>query len=452
MEQFAITRTIAVASGRFAPGHLGELTQHVPFEMVDAVLADTRSVQARVRDVPSRVVVYLLLAAGLFTELGYQQVWARLVAGLDGLAVAMPTSSALSQARRRVGDKPLAALFRLLAGPPAGAQRWRGLLVCAIDGTSMFVPDSTANLAVYPRQAGTHGGSGYPMVRLVAVVACGTRTLIDAVFTPLTTGELACAGRLLGCLHPGMLLLADRGFAARTMIEQFAGTGVDLLVRDKDDRRLPVIRRHHDGSWLSVIGAMTVRVVDAEILVHLDGKHHVGRYRLITTLTDHHRFPALDLVTLYHQRWEIETTYLELKSTLLGGRVLRARTPNGVSQEVHALLTVYQTVRLAMADATANQPTSPDQASFTVAVHAARDQIILATGVIADTTIDLVGVIGRAVLTHLLPKRRARTSPRVVKRAISKHRAKGTIDRTNYHHTITVNILHTTGLTTDPPP
>lgn len=222
MEQCAITRTIAVASGRFAPGHLGELTRQVPFEMVDAVPAESGAVQSRVRDLPSRVVVYLLLVAGLFTDLGYRQVWARLVAGSNGLAVAMPTSSALAQAHRRVGDNPLVALFRLLAGPPAGMARWRGLLVCAIDGTSMFVPDSAANLAVYPRQAGTHGGSGYPMVRPVAVVACGTRALIDAVFTPISVGELACAGRLLGCLRPGTLLLADRGFAARTMIEQFA--------------------------------------------------------------------------------------------------------------------------------------------------------------------------------------------------------------------------------------
>lgn len=228
MEQCAITRTITVASGRFAPGHLGELTQQVPFEMVDAVLVESGAVQARVRDLPSRVVVYLLLAAGLFSELGYRQVWARLVAGLHGLAVAAPTSSALAQARRRVGDKPLVALFRLLAGPPAGVTRWRGLLVCAIDGTSMFVPDSTANLAVYPRQAGTHGGSGYPMLRLVCVVACGTRTLIDAVFTPISVGELGCASRLLGCLHPGMLLLADRGFAARQMIERFASTGAEI--------------------------------------------------------------------------------------------------------------------------------------------------------------------------------------------------------------------------------
>ena len=445
MEQSAITRTIAVASGRFAPGHLGELTQQVPFEMVDAVLVDTGAVQARVRDLPSRVVVYLLLAAALFTDLGYRQVWSRLVAGLDALAVAAPTSSALAQARRRVGDKPLAALFRLLAGPPAGATRWRGLLVCAIDGTSMFLPDSAVNLAVYPRQAGTHGGSGYPMLRLVAVVTCGTRTLIDAVFTPISVGELGCATRLLGCLQPGMLLLADRGFAARQMIEQFAATGADLLIRDKDDRRLPMIRRCSDGSWLSTIGAMTVRVIDAEIIVTLDGQRHVGRYRLLTTLTDHRAFPASDLVTLYHQRWEIETCYLELKSTTLGGRVLRARTPAGISQEVYALLTAYQALRLAMTDATASQPT-------TSALHAARDQIIHAAGVIADTTIDLIGAIGRDVLADPLPPRRTRVSPRVVKRAISKHRAKGTIDRTNYQATFKVNIITTAGLTTDPSP
>jgi len=119
-----------VAAGRFAPGHLGELTQQVPFEMVDEALASTGRMQARVRDLPSRVVVYLLLAGALFAEAGYRQVWARLVAGLGGLPVAMPTSSALAQARRRVGAAPLQALFGLLAGPAAGAARWRGLLVC----------------------------------------------------------------------------------------------------------------------------------------------------------------------------------------------------------------------------------------------------------------------------------------------------------------------------------
>jgi Insertion element 4 transposase N-terminal/Transposase DDE domain len=445
--QSAIGRTVTVASGRFAPGHLGELTRQVPFEMVDAVLAEHRGVQARVRDLPSRVVVYLLLAGALFAGMGYRQVWARLVAGLDGLVVATPTSSALAQARRRVGPGPLAALFALLAGPAVGAPQWRGLLLCAVDGTTMFVPDSPANLASYGRQPGPHASSGYPMLRLVAVVACGTRTIIDAVFGPYRTGQTSSVPRLLGCLRPGMLLLADRNFTGADLVASIAATGADLLIRCKNNRKLPPIGRCPDGSWLARIGTLTVRVIDAEIAVTLAGKRHVGRYRLITTLTDHRRFPASAMVALYHQRWEIETCYLELKSTILGGRVLRARTPAGITQEIYALLTAYQTVRLAIADATTS-PTdtgepalSPDRASFTVAVNAARDQITHAAGVIADTTIDLIGKIGAAVLANPLPARRQRVSPRVVKRAISKHRVKGPTDRTNYQAKIDINIL-----------
>lgn len=444
---------MTVAAGVFAPGHLGELTQIVPFEMVDDVLSSTGALQARVRDLPSRVVVYLLLAAGMFAELGYRQVWQRMIAGLDGLAVADPGSSALAQARRRVGVKPLRALFNLIAGPASGAARWRGLLVCAIDGTTMSVPDSKANLTVYGRQTGSHGGSGYPLMRLLTVVACGTRTVIDAVFGPVSVGETSYAPKLLGCLRPGMLLLADRNFAVQALIEQIAGDGADLLIRCKQGRRLPRLARCPDGSWLSRLGTVTIRVIDAEITVTTTGSRRTGQYRLITTLTDHRAFPAFELVELYHLRWEIETSYLELKSTILGGRVLRARTPAGIGQEVYALLTVYQTLRLAMADATDSDPAiSADRAGFTVALHAARDQIIHAAAVIADTTIDLVGAIGRIVLANLLPQRRPRVCPRVVKRAISKHRAKGNIDRNNYQSTIDINILTPEPLTNDPEP
>jgi len=437
---------VRVASGRFAPGHLGELTQIVPFEMVDEVLASTRRVQVRLRDLPSRVVVYLLLAAGLFPELGYGHVWAKLIAGLEGLAVAVPTSSALCQARRRVGVEPLRALFDLLAGPAvcAGSAgvRWRGLLVCAIDGTTMAVPDSAANLACYGRQAGTHGGSGYPLLRLLAVVACGTRTVIGAVFGPISSGETSQAPRLLGCLRPGMLLLADRNFAAAGVITAITDTGAQLLIRCKANRKLPVLHRYGDGSYLSRWNDTEVRVVEAEITIATKTGRRAGSYRLITTLLDPHHYPALELVELYHQRWEIETAYLELKSTILGGRVLRARTPPGIAQEIYALLTTYQALRLAMADATDSQPgLAPDRASFTTALHAARDLVIQAAGVIAETTIDLVGTIGRLVLANPLPARRTRTSPRAVKRATSKYNATATMNRTSHTATIHIDIL-----------
>jgi hypothetical protein len=440
---------VVVAAGRFAPGHFGELTQIVSFEMVDAVLESTRTVQARVRALPSRVVVYLLLAAALFAELGYAQVWARMIAGLDGIDVADPGSSALAQARRRIGVRPMRALFDLVRGPAVGAPRWRGLLVCAIDGTSLFTPDTPANVAAFGRAGGGNGPSGYPMLRMLTVVACGTRTMLDAVFGTVSVGETTYAPKLLGCLRHGMLLLADRNFAAADLIGQVAATGADLLFRGKISRKLPVIEHCGDGSWLSRIGTTTVRVIDAQIAVRLaGGPRRTERYLLLTTLTDHRRYPATELVTLYHQRWEIETSYLELKSTILGGRVLRARTPDGIAQEIYALLTTYQALRIAMSDATATTTGAADRAGFSIALNTARDQVIKAAGVIADTTIDVIGKIGQAVIDHLLPVRRRRTSPRIVKRAISKHRAKGPADRNSYD--ITVDITINGQLTTGP--
>jgi hypothetical protein len=443
-----VTRPVRTAAGVFAPGHLGELTQIVPFEMVDEVLAATGRTQVRVRALPSRVVVYLLLAAGLFAELGYRQVWARLVSGWDE-AHPVPSSSALAQARRRVGAAPLKMLFELLAGPPVAPVRWRDLVVCAMDGTTMAVPDSPANLARYGHQSGSHGGSGYPLVRLLAVVACGTRTLLGVTFGPFRVGETSYAPGLFGCLRPGMVLLGDRNFAVASLVPQIVATGADLLIRCKSNRVLPRLRDLPDRSWASLIGGVPVRVIDAQITVVPGTGRRAGHYRLITTLTDHHRYPAAELVALYHQRWEIETAYLELKSTTLGGRVLRARTPQGIDQEIYAVLAAYQALRLAIADATSTDPAvAADRASFTIALNTARDQIIHAAGIIAEATIDLIGGIGRAVLADPLPARRTRVSPRVVKRAISKHRAKGQVDHNSYHATINIDILTGPELTT----
>lgn len=451
-----------MGAGVFAPGHLGELTQQVPFEMVDEVLAQTRAVQRRVRLLPSRVVVYLLLAGALFAELGYVQVWGRLTAGLGGSQpVPAPSGSALAQARRRLGVAPLKALFELLRGPAVtlgGGVRWRGLLVCAVDGTVMSVADSPANRVAYPGQS----GSAFPMLRLVAVVACGTRSVLDAVFGPAGgtgNGETAYAARLLGVLREQMIVLADRGFAAGWLVEQIAGTGAHLLIRVKNGRsapKLPALHRLGDGSFISLHGGIKVRVIDASITVSTGTAGTAGTagttssYRLITTLLDPVRHPATDLVRLYHQRWEIETAYLELKSSILGGRVLRARTPAGTDQEVYALLIAYQALRTAMADATNSDPRiTPDRAGFSTALAAARDQIIQAAGVIADTGIDLTGHIGRAVLDNLLPDRRVRINTRTVKRAISKYNARGpVIDRTTYQATIAINILTPTDSTT----
>jgi hypothetical protein len=445
-DQCVITRKVRVAAGVFAPGHLGELTRIVPFEMVDAALAATGAGSRRVRLLPARVVVYLLLAGCLFAEVGYRQVWHKLTAGLTGLPVANPSENALWQARVRLGVAPLRWLFDLLRGPattPAAA-RWCGLLVCAVDGTTMTIPDGTRNLASYTKQAGNHGGTGYPQLRLLALVACGTRTVIDVAFGPTGTGENRYARRLARSLHAGMIVLLDRGFDDAALITQLAATQAQLLVRLQARRRPPVLRHYPDGSYLTQIGATRMRVVEAEITIATNAGRHTGCYRLATTLLDHRRYPAAALTTLYHQRWEIETVYLELKSSILGGRVLRARTPTGIAQEIYALLITYQILRTAIVDAidAAGTDTDPDRGSFTVALHAARDLLIQAAGVIADTVVDLIGTIGQRVLNNLLPARRLRISPRIVKRAISKYQARGpNINRRSYKATININIL-----------
>jgi hypothetical protein len=446
LDKSVITRVVTVAGGRFAPGHLGELTQQVPFEMVDAVLEETCRLQRRVRDLPARVVVYLLLAGCLFAELGYPQVWARLTAGLGRLPVPELGASAMTQARRRLGPGPLRELFFLLRGPSPADVRWRGLLVCAVDGTIMTVADSPANLALYSKQkGGATGGSSYPQLRLLALVACGTRTVIDAVFGPCSSGETTYAADLIRSLHAGMLLLADRNFGCGPLARKIAASDADFLIRVKTGYGapgLPVLQRLPDGSWLSLLGGAAVRVIDAAWTVTTSTGSVTSGCRLVTTLTDPARYPASDLAVLYHERWEIETAYLELKSTILGGRVLRARTPGGIEQEAYALLVTYQALRTAIADAASTAPgTDPDRASFTIALNAARDQVTLAAGVIAGTRVDLAGRIGRLVLASPMPARRLRISPRVVKRAISKYNARGTIDRATYKATIDIAIL-----------
>jgi hypothetical protein len=419
--------------------------------MVDAALAETGTRQQRLRDLPSRVVVYLLLAGALFADLGYGQVWARMIAGLDGLDVAVPTAGGLAQARRRVGVAPLRALFDLLRGPAAGVSvkgvRWRGRLVCAIDGTILGCPDTPANLRVYQRGGSYNGGTGYPLARVLALVACGTRTIIEATFGTDRIGETSYAHHLLPALRPGMIVLADRNFAAANWLSAVADTGADLLVRVKTGRNLPICRRLAD-SYLSRIGSLEIRVITAAITVTTDTGHRTQTYRLITTVLDP-ACPASEIVALYHQRWEIETAFFELKSTILGGRVLRARTPAGITQEIYALLISYQAIRLAISDAVLTRPEiDPDRGSFTIALNAARDQLTAALGVLAaptNTVVDLVGGIGRQVLAQLMARRRSRSNPRVVKRAISTYaanKARGRTRAPNRPTTTTIKIVN----------
>jgi len=374
-----ITHAVTVAAGVFAPGHLGELTQYLPFELVDDVLEQTRTVQRRLRELPSRTGVYFLLALGMFPRLGYARVWAKLTAGLAGMAVPCPSEKALRDLRHRLGPAPMKALVEVVAGPLAQPRTpgacFGGLRTVAFDGcNSLKVPDTERNRYWLGRIRYRMGFAGYPTLRLMALAETGTRGLIGAVIgSAADRDEATLARRLLPLLRPGMLLLLDRAFDANAFLNEVAGTGAMLLARSKSTRNPQVLAHLPDGSYLSCLDGLRVRIVEADLTMSgTDGSRVGDSYRLITTLLDHDRYPADALIRLYHERWEIESAYLALRHTLLNGHVLRSGDRPGLEQETWALLTLYQLLRMAMVAAVETCPgTDPDRASFTTAIEAA---------------------------------------------------------------------------------
>ncbi len=422
----AITATMTVAGGVFAPGHLGELTRIVPFELADGVLEATCTVQKRLRTLPSRVGVYFVLALGLFPQAGYLGVWSRLTAALGGLGLAVPSTRALRDLRRRLGPAPLEMLFEALAGPlaqPRTPGAWFGRYrTVSFDGCrSLKVPDTAGNRGWLGKLKAPGGETGYPVIQLMTLCETGTRALIGAVFGTTAEGEAAWARRLLGRLDDTMLVLMDRGFDGGPFLAEVAATKAQFLVRLSSSRRPPVLGHAPDGSLIVLLGGIKVRLITAQVTVTCaDGTRYGGCYRLATTLLDHRTWPAAALVELYHQRWDHETTYLALRHTLLTGRVLRSGDPAGLRQEMWALLALYQALRAAICDAVLTLPgTDPDRASFQIAVQAARSLVTSARNITGPAE-DLTGDIGRAVLASLHGPRRPRVCPRRIKSPISR--------------------------------
>ena len=253
-----ITRAVTVAAGAFAPGHLGELTQYLPFELVDDVLEQTRTVQRRLRELPSRVGVYFLLAMGMYPRLGYARVWAKLTAGLHELPVPCPSEKALRDLRRRLGPAPLKALFEVVAGPLAQpgtpGVRFAGLRTVAFDGcNSLKVPDTRRNRRWLGRIRYRMGFAGYPTLRLMALAETGTRGLLGAALgSAADRDEPTVARRLLSLLRPGMLVLLDRAFDGNAFLREVAATGALLVARAKSTRH--PARAGSSAGWLLPVG------------------------------------------------------------------------------------------------------------------------------------------------------------------------------------------------------
>ena len=423
-----LARSIKAAHGVFAPGHLGELTRFCPFELVDDILDRSGRRERRLRALPSRVGVYFVLALCLFPAVGYRRVWEKLTAGLRGLPLPSPTEKALRDLRKRIGIRPLLQLFDTLAVPLAAPQTrgvaYRHWRTVALDGcTSIKAPDRTGVRRWLIAAQDLLGLPGYPLVQLIVLCETGTRGLLTAVIDSTERGETTLARRLLNRLDSSILLLADRDFIGAAFLAAVRATGAHYLVRCRADVHLPRLAVLDDGSFLSQRGDQHIRVIEARLTMHCaDGTRVSDTYRLVTTLTNPRTDPTDRLVRLYHERWEVETSFYSLRHTLLSRHVLRSEDPTGIVQEMWALLVVYQLLRMAMIEAMATRPERDvDRAGFTACLEAARNQVINADGILPQDDDTDPGVIGRTVVEHLLPTRRHHTRSRTLKAAHSRY-------------------------------
>lgn len=425
---------------------LGVLTATFPPALVDSVIERAGRRERRYRLLPARLVVYYVMAMTLFREAGYEEVLRELTEGLAGAGteipvVEVPSSVAITKARARLGPAPLEALFHDACRPLGTEQtpgafyrQWR---LVSMDGSTLDTPDSASNDAEFGRAGSGRGErSAFPQLRLVAIAECGTHAMFAAAMGPYATGEATLAKSLTGALDEHMLCFADRGFTAHPLFSAMAATGAQLCWRAKSNAVFPVLDRHEDGSFRSELVAsddkrarehvVGVRVV--EYATEDPGRPHSEEttYRLVTTILDPTSAPAADLAALYAERWEFESALDELKTHQRGPRVvLRSKTADGVYQEAWGMLCMHYAIRALMASIADEGHIDPDRLSFTRSLRAARRSV-------RRSVEDLATGLSHAsaeVLHELLPHRRLRSNPRVVKRKMSGYGVKRSAHR-----------------------
>lgn len=425
---------------------LGVLTRTFPPELVDAVVRDSGREQQRHRLLPARLVAYYVLAMALFSSAGYEEVMRNLVEGLSWESGwrqrwTVPSQPAISQARARLGAEPLVELFARacvpLATPATPGGFWRGWRLVSMDGTTLDVADTAENAAVFGRPGSGRGeGVGaYPQLRMVALAESGTHAMFAAAMGPCSTGETTLARELIGAMGEGMLVLADRGFYGFGLWQQAHSSGADLLWRTKSNHRLAVDERLADGSYVSKLyeianfkrrgEGVPVRVVEYHLEDPGRPQSEETRYRLLTTILDPDRAAAAELAACYAERWEFESALDELKAHQRGPRVvLRSKTPDGVRQEAWGHLCTHYAIRALMGAAAAQRGVDPDRISFTRTAHAARRSVRSGLGAATRTlTVALPATLAE-ICRELVPRRRLRANPRVVKRKMSGYGAK----------------------------
>jgi hypothetical protein len=356
---------------------------------------------------PARVVVYYVLALTLFFDDAYEEVMRKLVNGLrclgtwrDGWVV--PTTGAISQARKRLGEAPLRELFDRVARPlavPGTPGAWfHGWRVMAVDGVVLDVADTPENVKAFGRMSLGNSVNAFPQIRVVGLGECGTHAIVAAAVDGWATGERELFTRFLDAVEPDMLILVDRGFYSYGLWSEVAETGAALVWRVKDDLDLPVLEWCPDGSYradllppgmrqqvkngrrspLPAGMAIPVRVIEYTVTNRGDAPEII---RLVTSILDHALAPAAEIAALYQQRWEFETVLDEIETHQMpASRVLRSRLPELVRQEVWATLLTHYAIRDFMVEAADDLGEDVDRMSFIRTIRVIRRQVLNQAG------------------------------------------------------------------------
>jgi hypothetical protein len=376
-------------------------------ELVDRVVEQAGVREQRTRTLPARVVVYYLLAMVLFFNSSYTEVWDKLVAGLDwarrfrermeqGM---QPSPAAITYARQRLGWQVMQRLMEDVAGPLAGQEQERafvsGMRLAAVDGMCLDLPDTPENGAEFGYPGNDAGPGPFPQIRVVGLGECGTRAVLGAATSGLATGEQPLARGLLGKLAPGDLLLADRNFLSHGLLGDVLAARVHVLWRAKSDVDLPVMEVLPDGTWLSRIAdpaasrrlrrkgasggdipGITVRVIEYTVTSE-DGSETSETFTLVTDILDPGVLACEQAAAAYASRWQLETCFDELETSLRGGAavVLRSKSPPMIRQEIYAMLCCYQAIRTLISHAAAGAGLDPARISFTRARAGIRSRI-----------------------------------------------------------------------------
>jgi hypothetical protein len=374
----------------------GLLASICPRKLVEKVLRDTGKESVRERLLPAPAVVYYIMAMALWRTAPLEEVFRVVCQGLQWLSFSTKkklstsvTKGALSRARTRLGQEVMRKLAEKVLKPIAqegdlGAW-YNEMRVMALDGTTMDVPDEAANAEYFGYPSSSRGDTAFPQVRILSLVECGTHVVIGAEMGPYRLSEQKMAAMLLpNNLSPDMLLLADRNFYGYNLWN-LAADKASLLWRIKSNLILPVEKRLPDGSFLSRVydghdskrlDGVAVRVIEYQ----LEGTQSTEIYRMLTNILDFKLASAKELAALYHERWEIENVFAELKVGLGFSTLLRSKTPELVQQEIWGFLMAHFAVRQLMAKAAWDRDLDPDVLSFTKSLRAIKLKLPQAAG------------------------------------------------------------------------